>query len=263
MTFDNLINTYGDTYTVTGSYDSVATNIVSACQDLLSSNLKAGDKTFTFSGNHDFSGAVSGLSDKISSGDVIGVASAISYLFQNRKETIAELTYSVKESDFQGIIVLSVRGGYNGNKNLYDRLTDFTQIKRPISLSGSNIVFDFTKVKNRCEQYVESFKINVQGQRIVGEEYEEDVLLHGNQILATETSPEGITYNVEKSGDLPSDEAARQEMMITRIEDLEDLVSTGSVKRYSIDELTDRTIVKIYFNKLEDYDKSFNVQSIL
>ena len=263
MTFDNLIDTYGNSYTVSQSYNTIASNIVSACEDLLSSNLKAGNKTFTFSGSHDFGDAISNLSDKLSDGDVVGVAGQIAYIFQNRKGTIEQLTYTVNPNDFENIIILSVRGGYDGNKNLYDRLTDFTQINRPITTSGSSIVLDFTRIRNRCQEYVEDFKINVQGQKIVGEEYEEEILLHGNQVMATETSPEGITYSVEKSGDLPSDASAREEIMASRIQDLEDLVESGVIVKYNIEEFSNKTVVKTYFRLLEDYQKEFNVQSIL
>lgn len=263
MTFDNLIDIYGNSYTVSQSYNTVASNIISACEDLLSSNLKAGNKTFTFSGSHDFGDSISSLSDKLSNGDVVGVAAQIAYIFQNRKGTIEQLTYTVNSNDFENIIILSVRGGYDGNNNLYNRLTDFTQINRPITASGSSIVLDFTRIRNRCQEYVKDFKIDVQGQEIVGEEYEEEILLHGNQVMATEISPEGITYNVEKSGDLPSDASAREEIMTSRIQDLEDLVESGVIVKYNIEEFSNKTVVKTYFRKLEDYQKEFNVQSIL
>jgi len=263
MTFDNLIDIYGNSHTVSQSYNTVASNIISACEDLLSSNLKAGNKTFTFSGSHDFGDSISSLSDKLSNGDVVGVAAAIAYIFQNREGTIEKLTYDANPNDFEDIIILSVRGGYDGNKNLYHRLTDFTQVNRPITTSGSSIVLDFTRIRNRCQEYVEDFKIDVQGQKIVGEEYEEEILLHGNQVMATETSPEGIPYNVEKSGDLPSDASAREEIMASRIQGLEEEVELGTIVKYNIEEFSNKTVIKTYFRLLEDYQEEFNVQSIL
>jgi hypothetical protein len=234
MTFDNLISTFGNSYAVSGSYNTVASNIISACEDLLSSDLKAGGKTFTFSGSHDFGGSISSLSSKLSENDVVGVASVISYIFQSREATIEQLTYTVKESEFQDIIILSALGGFDGEDSLYE-----------------------------CQNYVKKFKINVQGKKIEGEEYEEDILLHGNQVMATETSPEGITYNVEKSGDLPSDANAREEIMTERIQDLEDMVDSGEVVRYDIQEYSNKTVIKTYFKILSDYSDDFNVQSIL
>lgn len=263
MTFDNLISTFGNSYAVSGSYNTVASNIISACEDLLSSDLKAGGKTFTFSGSHDFGGSISSLSSKLSENNAVGVASAISYIFQSREATIEQLTYTVKESEFQDIIILSALGGFDGEDSLYDELTSFTQINRPITSEGSNIILDFTRIRNKCQNYVKKFKINVQGKKIEGEEYEEDILLHGNQVMATETSPEGITYNVEKSGDLPSDANAREEIMTERIQDLEDMVDSGEVVRYDIQEYSNKTVIKTYFKILSDYSDDFNVQSIL
>lgn len=263
MTFDNLISTYGDSYAVTESYNSIASGIISACEDLLSSDLKAGGKTFTFSGSHDFGDSIPALADKLSGNDVVGVASTLSYIFQSRKATIEQLTYTTKESEFQDIIVLSALGGYDDDKSLYDELTSFNSINRPISTNGSVIILDFTRIRNKCQNYVKKFKINVQGKKIEGEEYEEDVLLHGNQVMATETSPEGITYKVEKSGDLPSDAAAREEIMAERIQDLDAMVDSGEVVRYNVQEYSSKTVIKTYFKILSDYGKDFEVQSIL
>jgi hypothetical protein len=263
MTFDNLINTYGNSYAVTGSYNSIASKVISACEDLLSSDLKAGGKTFTFAGSHDFNESVSNLSSAFSTNDVVGVAATLSYIFSARQATVEQLTYTTKESEFQDIIVLSALGGYDGNKKLYDELTAFNSINRPVTTNGSKIVLDFTRIRNRCQDYVKDFKINVQGKKIEGEEYEEDILMHGNQVMATETSPEGITYKVEKSGDLPSDANAREEIMAERLQDLDAMVDSGEVVRYSIQEYSSRTVIKTYFKILSDYEKDFNVSNIL
>jgi hypothetical protein len=270
-TFESLSSEYGNNYPISSYYrgNKVAGELIEACQNLLSSNLKAGGKTFTFKGEHDFSASKNKLRTALwTDKSVVDIAAIISYLFQNSESTVEQLVYDVNENQFQNIIVLVALGTYDGNKNLYDRLTDFNQTsnKRPITISGGDrpeIILDFKRIEKRCEEFVKDFKINVQGKKIVGEEYEEEILLHGNQVMATETSPEGITYNVEKSGDLPSDASAREEIMASRIQDLEDLVESGTIVKYNIEKFSNKTVVKTYFRLLEDYQKEFNVQSIL
>lgn len=265
MTFDNLVSQYGEAYVLDSDArkNVISERLILACQDLLSRNLKAGGKTFNFAGAHDFEDSIVKLYNKFDSNDVVGVAATLSHIFQARKETVEQLTYSVNPSQFQNIEVLSAIGTYKGNKNLYDRLTDFNSVSRPITTTGTYIKLNFKKIKNRCEDFIKDFEINVQGKRVVGEEFEEDILMHGNQVLATETSPEGITYKVEKSGDLPSDQFLREEIMSDRIYELDDMVSSGEVIKYEINSFSNRTIIKTYFKVLEDYENTFNVGEIL
>jgi len=270
-TFASLSSGYGNNYPISSYYrgNKVAGELIEACQNLLSSNLKAGGKTFTFKGEHDFSASKNKLRTALwTDKSVVDVAAIISYLFQNSESTVEQLVYDVNENQFQNIMVLSVIGTYDGNKNLYDRLTDFNEVpnKRPITRSGGDrpeIILDFKRIEKRCEEFITDFKVNVQGKKIVGQEYEEEKLYHGNQVMATETSEDGVTYNVEKSGDLPGDVETRKEILAQRRQDFDALIESGDIVKYTIDEYSQRTIIKTYFNVLEDYEKDFNVQTIL
>ena len=269
MTFDYLIDQYGTSY-VLDSADRrriISERLIDACQDLLSRDLKAGGKTFKFAGQHDFSEFKPKLKNHFGGKDVVATSSELAYIFQGRDKTVEQLTYEVIPEEFEGIIIEKVIAISTSNKSLYNELTSFglPTFSRPIYNSGNDnqVTLDFEKIANKCRDLVKDFEINVFGKKVVGEEVEEEVLLHGNQVLATETSPEGITYNVEKSGDLPSDATAREEIMADRIQDLDDLVTDGVIIRYEIEEFNDRTVVKTYFRVLEDYDKTFNVSNIL
>lgn len=269
MTFDYLINQYGQEYTLS-SVDRrqvISERLIDACQDLLSRDLKAGGKTFKFTGQHDFSEFKPKLKSHFEDKDVIGAASELNYIFSSREKTIEQLTYDVIPEEFEGTIINRAVALFDGNKSLYEELTSFglPTFSRSIYNSGDDnqITLNFEKIADKCRNYVKDFKINVFGKKVVGEEVVEEVLLHGNQILATETSPDGIIYNIEKSGDLPSDATVREEIMADRIQDLEDLVSSGEIIRYEIEELNNKTVVKTYFRILEDYEETFSVSNIL
>jgi hypothetical protein len=269
MTFDYLIDQYGTSYELNSAdrRQVISDRLIDACQDLLSRDLKAGGKTFRFTGEHDFSGFKPKLKNHFGGKDVEGTAAELNYIFMGREKTIEQLTYEVIPEEFEGIIIHKVVALFKeGGKSLYEELTSGSiTTNRPIYKLSANsqVTLNFEKVAKKCQNHIENFEINVFGKKIVGEEFEEDVLLHGNQVLATETSPEGVTYNVEKSGDLPSDAAAREDIMTERIQDLEDLVSSGEIIGYEIEEFSNRTVVKTRFRILEDYEKTFNVSNIL
>ena len=269
MTLEQLTNQYSENY-VLNSDDRrrvISERLIDACQDLLSRDLKAGGKTFKFAGEHDFSEFKEKLRGHFENNDAENSAYELNFIFSGRKKTIEQLVYDVTPGQFDdNIIVEKVIAGFNGSRPLYERLLEHTDpTKRPIRKSGSNnqITFNFERLENRCKLHITDSVIYVYGKKIVGEEYEEEILLHGNQVMATETSPEGITYNVEKSGDLPSDASAREEIMTSRIQDLDDLVESGTIVKYNIEEFSNRTVIKTYFRLLEDYQEEFNVQSIL
>lgn len=268
MTFDYLIDQYGSNYVLSSAdrRQVISDRLIDACQDLLSRDLKAGGKTFKFTGEHDLSAFKPKLKNHFGEKDAAASASELNYIFAGREKTIEQLTYDVIPEEFEGIIIEKVIALFDGNKSLYEELTSgYINTDKPIfKLSpDSQVTLNFEKIAKKCQNHVKDFKINVFGKEIVGEEFEEDVLLHGNQVLATETSPEGITYNVEKSGDLPSDAAAREEIMADRIQDLDEKVTEGVIVRYEIEEFNDRTVVKTYFRVLEDYEKTFDVSNIL
>ena len=261
MTFDQLVNEYGDTFTVSSSYSQVANDIISACADLIKSSLIANGKRFNFIGEVDESSVSNNLRIALLDGNVVSCAASITPLFQS-ENAVKNFIYDYNEQDFDDILVLSVRGLYSGNKNLYDELTSFSSISRPITVSDSKIVISPKKIKEKCVNYMEDFKIRIDGKKIVGESYEEDILLHGNQVLKTITEG-NITYNIEKSGDLPSDENLREDMLLEIIESLDQQVSSGEVSRYEVMRYDNKTLVKTYFKELEEYNKEFSVNSII
>lgn len=271
MTLEQLTNQYGESY-VLSSGDRrrvISERLIDACQDLLSRDLKADGKTFKFVGDHDFSEFKEKLRSHFGSKDAEMSAAELNFIFSGRKKTIEQLTYDVIPEQFDNIVIEKVIAGYsNESRRLYEMLLGLSNsnpAKRPIRNSGSDnqVTFNFERLEKRCKQYVKDFVVYVYGKKITGEEYEEDILLHGNQVMATETSPEGITYTVEKSGDLPSDENAREEMLAERIQELDEMVESGEVARYEIEEFSNKTIIKTYFKVFEDYEAKFNVDTIL
>ena len=228
---------------------------------------KVQNQITAFKGEHDFSGFKPKLKNHFGEKDAAASAAELNYIFMGREKTIEQLEYDVIPEEFEDIIIHKVVALFkDGGKSLYEELTSgYINTDKPIYKLNpdSQVTLNFEKIAKKCQNHIENFEINVFGKEIVGEEFEEDVLLHGNQVLATETSPEGITYNVEKSGDLPSDAAAREEIMADRIQDLDEKVTKGAIVRYEIEEFNDRTVVKTYFRILEDYEKTFNVSNIL
>jgi hypothetical protein len=261
MTFDDLIDKYGETFSVSSSYSQVANDIVSACDDLIKRVLVAEGKKFKFIGELEFSSSIESLAVALRDANLVNCAASISPLFQS-ENAIKNFIYSYDNQDFENILVLSIRGLYNGDKNLYDELTSFSSSSRPITINDSKIVINPKMIKEKCVNHIESFKINVNGKKIVGESYEEDILLHGNQILRTEVE-DNITYNIEKSGDLPADKEARENMILKIIEKLNQQVSLGEVSRYEVVKQNRKTLIKTYFKELEDYNVEFNVDTII
>jgi len=272
MTLEQLTNQYGESYVLYSGdrRQVISERLIDACQDLLSRDLKSGNgKIFKFTGEHDFSEFKEKLRSHFGSKDAEMSAAELNFIFSGRKKTIEQLTYDVIPDQFENIVIEKVIAGYdNENRTLYEMLLGLSNTnpnKRPIRNSGGNnqVTFNFERLETRCKQYVEDFSVYVYGKKIVGEEYEEDILLHGNQVMATETSPEGITYTVEKSGDLPSDENAREEMLAERIQELDEMIESGEVARYEIEGFSNKTIIKTYFKVLEDYEGKFNIDTIL
>ena len=264
MTFDKLIETYEESYIVTSSHSTVAENIILACEDLIARSLKtSNDKTFNFIGEIENSGAKENLKNALSSGNVVSACSTIDPIFTSKKSA-KNFIYEHISEEFNNIIVLSSIGLFKGSKKLYDELASFNKegSKRPITSSGSNIIIRPKLIKEKCEDYIKSFKMSVNGKIIVGEYFEEDVLMHGNQVIGTATEG-NITYNIEKSGDLPSDKHARDSILFTLIEGLDQRVDSGEVSKYEVIEGSGKTIIKTYFNELDDYNQELTVNSIL
>lgn len=266
--FQYLIDNYGERYTVpkdSAVQDEVAGLLSQAVRKQAISNLelKNGDIAIYVGPEPDYGMALkSKIKSSLQNVDVDGIVGAIAYRFQNELE-VRKFKYDL---DIPDVDILSCIGTFSGEYTLYDRLAKYTygRNQRPITKNsgGGKIILDFYKIRAEIQKYMKDFTVNVEGKKLIGTEYDEDILLHGNQIISTQTSEQGITYNIEKSGDLPSDPDQRRFMLDSIITDMDIKIISGEIQDYSIDEYSNKTIIRLYFKVLEDYSEKFEVSSL-
>jgi len=198
------------------------------------------------------------------------IASHINYFFSSEFAMKNYYTYSV---NVPGVNILYQKGTSKDGQDtsIYRRLTD---VQSYMSFSGFELVRpigrDYTRtrirlyyklIRDEIKQFMKRVKVTVQGQKEVGLIEDVDILVHGNVVMETLTE-NGITFDVEKSGDLPKDINERKTMIDNMIVDLEKLKQDGDIVDYTINEGSSKTIIKTFSKKLEDFNKEYSVEDI-
>lgn len=263
--FDDLRNEYGDRYTVNqDDRDKFAGYLTQAVKKMIKADLKLNNGMTAFYAGDDLNETSSPLKRKIKESiknvEPFKIAEHINFYFHDPTAIQKIFKY---EMNIQNVEILSCIGTATTEDKVYDLLTEGDRNDRAISnnSSGSKIILDFKKIQRTLRQRLKSFEINVEGKKDIGLDVDVDELMHGNQVIETRTE-NGITYNIEKSGDLPEDNESRKQMIDDMIIDLEDKKTSGDIVDYSVNEMQKKTIVKVKFKKLEDYSKVFTVSSL-
>ena len=266
--FYYLIQTYGEQHILKKEeHDEIAGLLSQAVRKLVMAdlNLKNQDFKAMWIGDYIEGGPLkSKIKESMDNLKTDDIAGHINYLFSSEYAIKNYYTYSV---NVPGVNILYQKGAPKDENKVYDRLTRsrvvFTptyEFVKPIDTNPgrTRIRLFYKEIEKEIKQFMKKVTINVEGKKEVGLEEDKDIVLHGNQVMETVTE-NGITYNIEKSGDLPNDPDERKIMIDNMRSDLESLKSDGSIVNYTIDEYNQRTVVKIFSKKLQDFSKEYEV----
>lgn len=269
--FQYLIDEYGEVHTVKeDDIDRVAGLVSQAVRKLVMAdlNLKNQDFKATWAGDYIEGGGLKRkIKESMEAVKPMEIAGHINYYFASEYAIKNYYNYTV---DIEDVNVLYCKGMPKDTKSVYTRLitptlstSGLSFFSKPIdkNFGGGKIVFEYKKMRDEIQRFMKKVEVQVEGQKEVGTEEDVDVLLHGNQVMETLTE-NGITFNVEKSGDLPKDRSERKTMIDNMKSDLDGLKSDESIVNYSINEQANKTVVKIVSKKLEKFSKKYYTQSL-
>jgi len=266
--FDDLIEEYGEVHFLKEEeHDEIAGLLSQAVRKYVMADLKLDGQDFNamWAGDYIEGGPLKAkIKESMDALKPIDIIGHINYYFNSEYAIKNYYAYSV---DVPGVNVLYEKGTLKSDKNIYNRLrtprlifTTTYEFIEPIDLNayGTRIVLLYKEIKKEIEAFMKEVKLSVEGQKEVGLEEDKDVLLHGNQVMETLTE-NGVTFDVEKSGDLPKDPDERKTMIDNMRSDLESLKSDESIVNYTINEYNQRTVVKIFSKKLQDFSEEYSV----
>jgi len=253
--FYYLIQTYGEEYSVPpDDIDSIAGELSQAVRKLVMADLKlSGFDNIIYWDSEEIGGSElkRKIKDSIKNKKPDEIRGHINYLFSSNYAFENYYKYRIEIED---VDILLCKGTPKSVKSVYDMLEGYIGL----NTIGTRIKFNFFKMQQQLQKFMKTIDISVEGKKDIGVDIDVDELLHGNQVIETLTE-NGITFNIEKSGDLPSDPNERKIIIDSMREDLNKLKNDGVIINYEINEFANKTNIKTYSKKLQDFSKVYDV----